>query len=298
MKAIIVITATLFILYILLIIFTKRQLQRIKERVKISNVTGADLLKYKEKLYYREILKSYSPAELSYIDNFEIDGKREVIATLLSLKLKGAIDILNDKIEIKNDKSKDLLLTEEFVLRNIKNGKVYLKYDSFKNKILEEVNKDGLVDEHPLLAEAKIACEKIILFIIVCVFYIFGFLCLKILNKDVDEIFSIFSFALVLILVVYYRESKVILSKRMPKYEAFVKRMAKCEFLKRSQKGEDINIRIEGLKKYIKDYSLLDEKNKDALDVWEEYLIYSVLFNGNLKVIYDMSNLVNIVRSN
>ena len=41
--------------------------------------------------------------------------------------------------------------------------------------------------------------------------------------------------------------------------------MSKCEFLKRSSKGEDINTKIEGLKKYIKDYSLLNEKNKDEV---------------------------------
>lgn len=297
MKAIITIGVTLIILYIFLILLTKKQLRDIKKRVKESNISRVDLMKDKDKEYYREILKGFSPAELSYIDDFEISEKKEVIATLLSLKLKGAINIHDNRIEIKNNDTKNLSITEEFVLKNIENGRVVLKYDDFKNKIIEEVQKDNLVIEHPLLKDAKVACEKIILFAIVFVIYISGFLYLKITNKDIDESFSSLAFMLVLVLVAYYNMSKSILSKRMPRYEAFVKRMSKCEFLKRSSKGEDINTKIEGLKKYIKDYSLLNEKNKDALDVWEEYLIYSFLFNGDFSIVEsEMFDLVRVKR--
>ena len=295
MKALITIGATLIILFVFLILVTKKQLRDIRKRVKSSNVSHVDCMKEEEKSYYREILKGYSPAVLSYIDNFEINGKKEVIATLLSLKLKGVINILEHGIEIKDYNTNDLTITEKLVLKNIKGGKVFLKYDELKNKIIEEATNCGLTSEHPLLSEAKVACEKMILFAIVFVLYVFGFLYLKLSHKDTDEFFSVLSVVLVLILVIYYRESKNILSKRMPKYEAFVRKMAKCEFLKRTQKGEDINVKIEGLKKYIKDYSLLSEKNKDALDVWEEYLIYSVLFTEEKSVVEnEMLYLVNV----
>lgn len=41
----------------------------------------------KYKAYYRDILKNYSPAELSYIDKFEILFRNDVAASLLSLEL-------------------------------------------------------------------------------------------------------------------------------------------------------------------------------------------------------------------
>ena len=50
----------------------------------------------RDKGYYRTILKTYSPAELSYIDDFKVNYKREIVATVLSLELKGKVKIEND----------------------------------------------------------------------------------------------------------------------------------------------------------------------------------------------------------
>ena len=48
--------------------------------------------------YYRDILNGYSPFILSYIDNFIFEGKRDIIATVLNLKLKQVIKIENNTI--------------------------------------------------------------------------------------------------------------------------------------------------------------------------------------------------------
>ena len=73
MKALITIGATLIILFVFLILVTKKQLRDIRKRVKSSNISHVDSMKEEDKSYYREILKGYSPAVLSYIDNFEIN---------------------------------------------------------------------------------------------------------------------------------------------------------------------------------------------------------------------------------
>ena len=46
------------------------------------------------------------------------------------------------------------------------------------------------------------------------------------------------------------------------------------------------------LKNYLKDYTLLDEQEKDGIVVWEEYLVYSVLFNQNKKMIEKYKSIV------
>ena len=46
------------------------------------------------------------------------------------------------------------------------------------------------------------------------------------------------------------------------------------------------------MKNYIKDFSILDEREQHELMIWDEYLIYSVLFNQNQKIINDLSSLV------
>ena len=49
----------------------------------------------------------------------------------------------------------------------------------------------------------------------------------------------------------------------------------------RTARGEELNKKIEGLKNYIRDYSLLSEKNAYTISLWEDYLIYSVVFGQN-----------------
>lgn len=52
-----------------------------------------------------------------------------------------------------------------------------------------------------------------------------------------------------------------------------------------TQKGIDEKEKWKGLKKYMVDFSLLDEKEIPALEVWEEYLVYATVFGIANKVI-------------
>ena len=63
---------------------------------------------------------------------------------------------------------------------------------------------------------------------------------------------------------------------------------------KRTSKGELLNYKIEGLKVYLEDFSKLSEKEQDELILLDEYLIYSVIFNQNKKIIDELSSLIVI----
>ncbi len=52
-----------------------------------------------------------------------------------------------------------------------------------------------------------------------------------------------------------------------------------------TQKGIDEREKWKGLKKYMEDFSLLNEKEIPALEVWEEYLVYATVFGIADKVI-------------
>ena len=71
--------------------------------------------------------------------------------------------------------------------------------------------------------------------------------------------------------------------------------LIKSQSYKRTPKGEIVNKKIEGLKIYMKDYSLLDQREQEELVVWEEYLIYSVIFDLNsTSIIEDIYKLVDV----
>ena len=68
----------------------------------------------------------------------------------------------------------------------------------------------------------------------------------------------------------------------------------KGRIYKRTKKGQEINRKLEGLKNYLKDYSMLDEREAKELELWDEYLIYSVMFGHNQKIIEEYEKYIEI----
>ena len=93
-------------------------------RSRKENMSKIDFAK--EKDYFIDILKTYSAAELSYVDDFRIKYKREVVSTILNLQLKDKIRISEDKIYIIDSNTENLRKTEKFIFQNIKDGKVVI----------------------------------------------------------------------------------------------------------------------------------------------------------------------------
>lgn len=61
----------------------------------------------------------------------------------------------------------------------------------------------------------------------------------------------------------------------------------------RTEKGDKLNLKINGLKNFLKDFSNLDEKKIIHIRKWEEYLIYSVIFDQNDKLLAELRQIIN-----
>ena len=231
--------------------------------------------------YYRDILKGYSPFLLSYIDNFIFEGKRDIIATILNLQLKQVIKIENNTI-IKLKEDNNLEESEQYILDNVSNGKIKIADTrELEQKIVKDAQNKELIE---IKESAKGKNDKplknklIIAFIIsIFIFMILSAIATSINSDLLTTIVLIFGlifcnpiFYIILFIIKYY------LSKAK---------------IKRTNKGEEINTKLEGLKNYIQEYSKLKEKNANDILLWEEYLIYSVIFNINDNVIKEMDKL-------
>ena len=104
----------------------------------------------KEKDYYREIITQYSSLELSYIDDYKIDYKKDLVATLLSLQLKKKINIQGNDIKIIDDSSFSLRKIEEYILSNIKFGKLLINGQTLKQKLIKMLLKITLLEKNNL----------------------------------------------------------------------------------------------------------------------------------------------------
>ncbi len=68
----------------------------------------------------------------------------------------------------------------------------------------------------------------------------------------------------------------------------------KGKIYKRTTKGRELNQKLEGLKNYLKDYSMLDEREAKELELWDDYLIYSVMFGQNKKIMEEYEKYIEI----
>lgn len=234
-----------------------------------------------EKQYYRDMLKGYSPFLLSYIDNFVFEEKRDIIATLLNLQLKKIIKIEDNNI-IKLNENANLEESEKYILNIVQNGKIKIENTlELEKKIENDAYSKDLIQIKKSFKENNNDILKIKFvkaFVINVIIFIIISIIVLIANNEILVNVSLF-WGIILcnpILYVILYIIKYYLSK--PK-------------IKRTEKGEEINIKLEGLKNYIKEYSNLKDRKSSDILLWEEYLIYSVIFGMNDNIVIEMNKL-------
>ena len=249
----------------------------VNKRLRKEKLSEIDFKKYDG--YFRDILKNYDIAVLSYIDDFSLDYKKDIVAVLLNLKNKGKIsfDELNNKIIITE---KDVYLTkvEKYLINNIEDGKLKSGIN-YENVVIEEATESQLLEKRIKPFNFFKLFLLIFLFIIGNIL-IFNF-ATSLTNFENTVVIIIF-----IVIVVIWIFTIAFIMFFLPIYGIiYIVGRVSNPFV-RSKLGEEVNIKLEGLKNYLKDFSSLDEKNVEDLVIWEDYLIYSVLFNQN-KIVVD-----------
>lgn len=238
----------------------------------------------KSKEYFRDILQGYSMGELSWIDNFQLEFPKDIIAEILQLENKKVIKIGEEGILVDEayDKTK-LNQSQIHILDGIKNGKVKQTATiGLEEAITEDAIRDGLIEEKNELKKRQIKriVKSIIAFVIMNI--ILRFVFLKIDGMYIENtglvIIMIIGLGLGVVLTSFYPIVAII------SYITYSIKYKSNPYF-RTEKGKELNKRIEGLKNYLKDYTLLDRQEKEGIVVWEDYLVYSVLFNQNRKII-------------
>ena len=237
------------------------------------NKEKLDKIDFKNDSYYRDTITQYSPGVLSYIDDFKIDEK-DIVATLMSLELKKKIKI-EDKIKVIEENEENLEENEKYILDKIINNKVReINIMTFENKVISDCINDDLLEEKTDIKKKMI--KKILICILIYVVVIIGFYALPVLLNGIQSenwvvILLLVTLMLITSLAMFIFPFTTIIYIKSYYF------MNKLNPYVRNKKSKDINLKLEGLKKYIKDYSLLDQKEYKDMIMWENYLIYSVI---------------------
>ena len=254
------------------------------------SLSKVDFINGKE--IYRELLKEYSTMSLAYVDDFKEDVDKYAVITLLGLELKNKIKIKDTGIEIIDNSIEELRESEQYVLLNIRNGWLEIRnLKEFTSLAKKEAIQRGLVEKNPAARRAPTGTtgELIIKGIKKALFYFISIVVIVLVVIAIAEM-DMGPFEDTFSLIGYIILMPVTMAFLCLNYIAYHINTHKTSF--RTELGEMVNVKLEGLKNYIKGYSLLKEKEKEQLKLWDEYLIYSVMFNENTKVLYDVSRYV------
>ena len=280
-------TFVVFIIIALCIIFIEKAVKYGKKLASIN--------KYKpeQKLdYFRELPdKNTTPGEATYIleepyNRFSGYYGKIFSATLLDLKLKKYIDLRVEKNEKKKDKIyiKRLKPADEKLKSDEKN---ILDFIYRVNKSKEEVEIKELekyIREHSTSVEKLIKQSKKN---IESQLGKEG----KINKSEIDEYSNYGGTS-----GVYYVFAIMVLFWAFPLAIVFLINGILCSKIKKNinvltQKGIDEKEKWKGLKKYMEDFSLLNEKEVPAIEVWEHYLVYATAFGIADKVLKQLKTI-------
>lgn len=238
-------TTSILLIFLPLIILVIFLSKIAKRRVIKEKLSMSDFNTYKD--YYRNLIKGYSPLILGYIDTFTID-ENIVLATKIQLE----------------EPSREITESDKHILENNVFNKEILKSliekEAIKNGLLQATNKKDNVKKHLILS--------IIILILISIF-IMILNSLEVFSNNPSIYFILnairflyFVYALIRLLYMFHRKNNSLI---------------------RTEKGEEINLRLDGLKNFMKDFTLLDEKNRSEVKLWGDYLIYSIMFGQNKK---------------
>ena len=243
-----------------------------REKSKTKKIEKNMVIKNIDFDYYRDIIEEYSPAILSFIlDGTEFD--KDLGASIIYLINKGYLELQKNNKIVKTDKdcsklSKDLQLICNsdvnhllaFRKLNTKNiveeQQAHIASETSKQwmeQIENEAVKDGLVIERKKYRMTSFLS-------ILCI--------LEVIYTGLNKAYVLHFFSWILLLMLLFL-----------KWWAYDKN----KWVK-TQKGYEIYTKIVGLKNYIKDYSLLSEKDLKEIVIWDDYLIYAIIFNDTSKL--------------
>lgn len=207
-----------------------------------------------EKGYIRDLPKYCSPAIASIVYNLKTDVYKDYTATVLYLYIKKYIDMekTEDRYKIKEGKNNDfssLSKSENYVLDVIRSRKEFNAFN-FEQIIINEAQEKKLLTDKKYSKTPKILLILVIALILLIIIYKINFV-----------LFFIYATAAGTTILGYYLMNGI---DENIKY-------------KRTKDGKNIALLLKGLKRYMKEYTLIKDKEIDYIQILENYIPYALV---------------------
>lgn len=321
-----------FILILIYIPIRISTVEKVKKNMRYKVVDNIE--------YYRDKFESISPAEMSLILDLEIERKKDISATLLSLNIKGLLDFEDDKIKLKNSGNLgNLKPSERYLFEALKDGTLDgMDMSNWEKVCIKEAMDDGYIINAKQKRKFFWKSTLLLILAILMLFYSIGKFTKnideysktvnevqeemgtinsnleKIVGKDdkqltnEDEIklkeeylpiakdaigkigeplvlglMIIGSIALIIGLI-FYKIARIAIYKSgygENKYE-------------RTKEGKVLVEQIAAMQRYIHEFSLLSDMEKEQVKLWEEFLVYAIVLEENEEIVSNIFSYKNV----
>lgn len=228
----------------------KRDIKKIEKRLSFDKI---------DYLYYRDILAGYSPAVLAFCYKKDIKLDDIIVSTLLDLERKNKINIQNGKINTNTDINEmDIAEYEKIILSYYNKSKTISKKDLY-TKIKNETKEKGLIR----LGSKKEVNSTYIMELFIAWIIIYMIITIPMFMSLSNLGVWLFAFYFLTFLCI-------------PIYKTI---QSKIRFIIRTKKGIEISAKMQGLKRYIEKFSRIQDEGIENIELFEEYVIYAVIFD-------------------
>lgn len=225
--------------------------------------------------YFRDDLKKISPAYMSYLQDYDINLNRDVTAHILKLYIDKYIELKNDRFILTSKNSSDLNKSDKLLLKYIDgNFKDINFYDNYKKAVKDEMFENGML-QNAVTAKDIISLFSVFL---TSMIFIFGFAFVKInFSVKLKSILGVLLIIGIVIFVLSLMFAPVIFIAKLIAYRNH-------GMIKRTKKGNELLEQIYGLKNFLKDFSIIDDRKFEDVYLQEHYLVYAIALEVNTKV--------------
>ena len=201
----------------------------------------------------------------------------------MSLELKQKLTI-KDGIKIINDNEENLDKNEKYIFKKLKSNILKnINMLEFEEKVKQDCLDYNLLEENKDIKKNII--KKLIFYVFVYILIVVSFSNFpdffnSIPNKTIAMLLLPVILILFFIMIIFPFATIIYLGKyyRLNKQNPYI----------RNKQARNINKKLEGLRKYVKDFSQLSESQYNEIVLWEDYLIYSVILGQNSKIVKEI----------
>jgi len=238
--------------------------------------------------YYRDNLEGLAPAYVSLLIDLNLYGKKDIVATLLSMQNKKAIRFeKNGRIVQSAAKPQKLDDSELELLYLIKNGKLNSKSAllQWKQNRFIRAKSLGYIQGKNQENKTQIAAKYIVIAVLSTIpaFIIWG----AFLHFDMFMANSALGWIRAFIMILAWDFFLFV-----PWYLAIQQVSYSNRFdvlWERTQLGNEMAEKIAGLARFIHEFSLLSQAKQEQVALWEDYLVYAIVLEENEQIVDEIS---------